>query len=121
MKKDDNGNVVGTKRVVWHLTNDALQPTPTPYGFVARNPLARAVPPNGKIQINLQVQANVPLIAFPTRPHVDDVTVPMLIQPGQDIVVTIENRSQHSPLLIEDKEGLVGLFPLVFDGVGEVG
>lgn len=121
-KKNDNGDVVGNTRVVWHLRGDALRPTQTPYGFIARNPFQRVVPPGQKLQINLQVQANLPLIAFPTRAHAEDVTVPtMIIQPGTDVTCVVENKSQHAALVIDDKEGLVALYPLAFDGVGEVG
>ena len=121
-KKNDNGETVGNTRVVWQISGDGLQPIRTPYGFIARNPFERAVPPGQKLQINLQVQANLPMIAFPTRSHADDVTVPsLIIQPGQDVVCTVENRSQQAALVISDKEGLVSLYPMAFDGVGEVG
>ena len=114
-------NEEGKPRVVWQLTNDGLQPSKTPHGFVARNPFQVVIPPEKRVQINLQVQANVPLLAFPTRIHADDVTVQLLIQPGQDITVVVENKSKHVPLVVDDKEGLVSLYPLISDAVGEVG
>jgi hypothetical protein len=121
-KKNDNGEAVGNTRVVWHLSGDALEPTKTPYGFIARNPVQFVVPPGKTVQVDLRVQANLPMIAFPTRAHADDVTVPSLvIQPGGNVVAIVENKSQHTPLVIDDKEGLVSLYPMAFDGVGERG
>lgn len=99
--------------ITWQISNDGLRPTEAPWGFVVRNPLARSIPPGMKMEIDLQVAANYPMLAFPVRSHQDDVSVPLLIQAGQDIVVTVENKSQHSPLIIEDKESLVNLYPLV--------
>jgi hypothetical protein len=121
-KKNDNGEVVGNTRVVWHLSNDGLKPTQTPFGFIARNPLQFVVPPGQKLRVDLRVQANLPMLAFPARAHADDVTVESLIlQPGTNVTCTVENKSQHSPLVVDDKEGLVALYPMAFDGVGEVG
>lgn len=121
-KKNENGEVVGNTRVVWHLINDGLKPSQTPFGFIARNPLQLVVPPGQKRLIDLQVQANLPMIAFPTNRHADDVTVPALIvYPGTTVTCVIENKSQHTPLVVDDKEGLVALYPMAFDGVGEVG
>lgn len=121
-KKNENGEVVGNTRVVWHLSNDGLQPTKTPFGFIGRNPFQRVVPAGMSIEIDLHVQANLPLLVFPSRAHSDDVTVKeLIVQPGQSIKVTVENKSQHLPLVVDDKEGLVSLYPLAFDGVGEVG
>lgn len=120
-RKNEDGTPAPA-RVVWHLSNDGLQPSKTPHGFLARNPLSRVIPPGQKLTINLQVQANVPLLAFPARSHADDVTVPSgVLQPGTDVTCVIENKSQHSSMVIEDKEALVSLFPLTWDGVGEVG
>ncbi len=109
------------KRVVWQLSNDGLVPSLAPHGFIARNPFARTIPPGQKMTISLQVQANVPMLAFPARSHADDVTVPLVFQVGQDIVCTVENKSNHAPLTLDDKEALVNLHPLMFDGTGEVG
>lgn len=102
--------------VTWHLSNDGLQPSPTPYGFIARNPVARVVPPGASLQISLQLQASLPMIAFPVSSHADDLTVAQLIAPGQDVVVTIQNKSQHTSLVVDDKEGLVNLCPVSFNG-----
>lgn len=99
--------------ITWQISNDGLRPTEAPWGFILRNPLARSVPPGMRMQIDLQVAANYPMLAFPVRSHADDVTVPMLIQAGEDVVITVENKSQYSPLIIEDKESLVNLFPLI--------
>lgn len=108
-------------RVVWQLSNDGLRPSPTPYGFLARNPLGRILPPETKMVVNLQVQANVPILAFPSRTHVDDVTCKQIFQPGEEITCVVENKSKHAPMTIEDKESLLSLFPLTFDGTADVG
>lgn len=109
------------RRVVWQLKNDGLTPAPAPHGFIARNPVQRTVLPGSKITINLEVQANVPLLAFPAKSHADDLTVQQIIQASSDIIVTIENKSQHVALVIDDKEALVNLYPLIFDSAAEVG
>ena len=114
-------NETSKPRVVWQISNDGLQPSPAPHGFVGRNPFQRIVSPGQKLLINLQVQANTPMLAFPSRSHADDVTVPMIIQAGRDVVVIVENKSQHIPLVVDDKEALVNLHPLLFDGSAEVG
>ena len=99
--------------ITWQISNDGLRPTEAPWGYVLRNPLARSIPPGMRMDIDLQVAANYPMLAFPARAHADDATVPMIIPAGKDVVVTIENKSQHSYLIIEDKEALVNLYPLV--------
>ena len=99
--------------ITWQISNDGLRPTAAPWGYVLRNPLARSIPPGHKMDINLQVAANYPMLAFPTRNHQEYSTVPLVIPAGQDIVITVENKSKHSALLIDDKESLVNLFPLV--------
>jgi hypothetical protein len=120
-EKTMSKNETPKPRVVWQLSNDGLQPSQTPYGFIGRNPLSRVIPPGEKLLISLQVQANVPLLAFAARSHADDVTCPQVFQPGQDIVCVVENKSKHAPLTVEDKESLISLFPLMFDGTGELG
>ena len=99
--------------ITWQISNDGLRPTEAPWGYVLRNPLARSIPPGHRMDINLQIAANFPMLAFPVRSHADYLTVPQIIQSGQEVIVTIENKSQHSALLIEDKEALVNLFPLL--------
>lgn len=99
--------------VTWQLSNDGLRPTSAPWGFVVRNPVMRSIPPGAKIHINLNVACNHPMLAFPVRSHADDLTVPQIIQAGQEVIVTVENKSQHTAFMIEDKEGLVNLHPLV--------
>lgn len=107
-----------TPQVVWQLQNDGILPSPAPHGFIARNPVQRTIPPGMTITINLEVRANVPLLAFPSRTHAEDVTVQQIVQAGSDIVVTVANKSQHSPITIDDKEALVNLYPLIFAGIG---
>jgi hypothetical protein len=111
----------GKPRVIWNLSNDGLLPSKAPFGFVIRNPLQVIVLPGQKRQISLHVAANVPLLAFPTRNHLDDIEVEQIIPQGQDVVVTIVNKSLHTPLVIDDKEGIVCVHPLLSDAVGEVG
>jgi hypothetical protein len=99
--------------ITWQISNDGLRPTEVPWGYVLRNPLARSIPPKHTMEIDLQVAANYPMLAFPARAHADSVTVPQIIPAGQDVVIRVENKSEYSPLIIEDKEALVNLFPLV--------
>ena len=102
-----------TPHITWHLTNDGLEPTRAPHGYVVRNPFSRVVPPGGAIEINLCVAADYPMFAWPARSHKDDVTVPLILQPGADLTVTVRNESKYSTMIVEDKEVLVNLTPIV--------
>ncbi len=113
LKKEPNMSDTSKLHVIWQLNNDGLRPTEAPWGFIARNPLTRAIPPNSKMTIDLYVAANCAMLAFPSRSHQDEVTVPQIIQAGQSVIVVVENRSQHSTLILDDKEPLVNLFPLL--------
>lgn len=106
--------------VIWNLSNDAIQPKPAPWGFIAQNPVQRVLPPGGKAKIDTGIAASCPLLAFP-RGEADHVTVQQLIPAGTNIVVMVENRSSHTSLVIDDKEALVNLHPLVFNGTAGVG
>lgn len=97
----------------WQLSNDGLRPTEAPWGFVVRNPVQRVIPPGAKIKIDLCVAASYPMLAWPARSHSDDVKVDLILQAGQDLIIEVENKSQHSSLVIDDKETLVNLCPLV--------
>jgi len=108
--------VVTQPHIVWQLSNDGLRPTEAPWGYVVRNPVMKMIPPGGVISVNLCVAANCPLIAFPTRSHQEDVTTTMLVMAGQEIVITVENKSKHAVLVLEDKEALVNIFPLLHAG-----
>lgn len=116
--------------VIFQLSGDALRPTEAPWGFMARNPVQRVVPPGASIEIDLQVSANVPLMAFPTRALSDSAfflnrdrsgRLPMTVfTAGSSVRISIENRGQ-SPLVLDDKEPLACLHPLVFSGSSELG
>lgn len=105
---------------VWRLNGDAMRPKEAPWGFVAQNPVQRAIPAGQKILIDTGISASVPMIASARGDQADYVTVPMLIPAGRNVVVTVENRSQHMPLVIDDREALVNLTPLLFHGTSEV-
>jgi hypothetical protein len=102
--------------IIWKLTNDGLRPTEAPWGYVIRNPVVKSVAPGATLTFGLCVSADCPLVAFPTRSHQENMTVQMLVLPGQEIVVTVKNTSVHSVLILEDKEGLVNVFPLLSTG-----
>lgn len=106
--------------VVWQLIGDGMQPAAAPWGFVLRNPVSRALPPGQKMQLKLGVAASVPMIAW-ARAGADYVSVPQFIPPGQEVVVTVENRSAHASLVLEDAEALVNIHPLIFKGLAGVG
>lgn len=139
MARKDRDNDAATERdngnpdVVWQLSGDALRPSPAPFGFIGRNPVDRIVPPGTNIRIDLQITANVPVLAFPVRRHGDTVRIvpdgmggsskegAVVIQPGTSVVVDVQNSSSQAPMVVEDKEGLVALHPLVFSGTSAVG
>lgn len=108
--------------VVWNLLNDAVEPRPAPFGFVVRNPVARSVPPKGKIQIRLGVSANVPMFAWARGDMRDYVTLEKeFIAPGTEVTVVVENKSEHSSLIVDDLEVLANVHPLVFKGTAGLG
>ena len=114
----------GSPDVVFNLSGDALRPTPAPFGFIARNPLGRPVMPGQTVRIALGVSANKPMLAFPLRRVADYVRVLdqpgcVVLQPGEELWATVMNAGT-APMMIEDKEGLVSLYPLVFSGSSEV-
>lgn len=100
----------------WTLTNDGMKPTPAPWGYIVRNPLVKSLPPGASMSLNLQVSADFPMLAWPAQSHTTDLTVPMIIVPGQDVVVTVTNTSQYSMLTLESAEPLVNLHPLMHVG-----
>lgn len=106
--------------VIWRLSNDALRPKEAPWGFVAQNPLQRMIPPGAKFKIDTGIAANVPMLVFPRGDMADYVTLPQVLPAGQNLTVTIENKSQHQALLIDDREPVANLHPLVFKGTSEV-
>ncbi len=109
-KRQDDGPKA---HITWRLNNDGLGPTKAPHGYVLRNPVSKGIPPGSKASVNLYVTADCPMFAWPTASHADSVTVPQFIPAGQEVVVVIENKSQHSVMLVETKEGLVNLHPLL--------
>lgn len=132
MSKNDRDNDPKTERdngspdIVWNLTNDGLRPSEAPWGFIARNPVQVSIPPGGSRTVNLQVSANRPMLAFPVARHASTVKVfgqpgLAMVTPATEVTVVIQNTSEHSPLTIDDKEGLVGLHPLNWRGTSAVG
>lgn len=111
-----NSNIQDDFDVVFKLSGDALKPSQAPWGFVARNPVQRVIEPNGSITVNMLIGANVPMLVFPMRQHLNTVEVTsQFLLPGQTLQVNIHNKSTIS-MVVDDKEGLVGLHPLMFDG-----
>jgi len=112
--------------IVWTLSEDGIRPSQTPYGFIAKNPVQRAVPPGGSMNVRLHVAANHPMLAFPARTVADSVKIlgregVQVLNAGEELTVTIVNESKHLPLVIDDDESLVHLHPLSFSGTSEVG
>jgi len=97
-------------RVVWHLIGDGLRPTQTPHWFIGRNPFERSLPPKVSMDVRLGVAANCNLIALPSAAHIE---VRQVIPAGEEIVVKVTNTSEHVPLTVGDREGLVRLVPLL--------
>lgn len=108
--------------VVWTLTDDGLEPAPAPWGFIARNPIQKVIAPRGGAVIQLLVSANVPMLCFPRTDLADAIEFesPILL-PGKKLTITVKNASEHSPLVLDDREALVNLHPMVFSGRAVVG
>lgn len=110
--------------VVWTLIGDGLEPKPAPWGYVVRNPLAMAVPPKTTREVRLGVAANVPMFVWPRGDMAEYAKVigdGGLHQPGRELRILIENKSEHAPLLVDDLEPLLNIHPLIFKGTAEVG
>jgi hypothetical protein len=106
--------------VIWHLAGDAMRPKGAPWGFVAQNPVQRVIPPGQKMRIDTGISANVPMLAFPRGDQADYVDVPIRVPAGHNLVVVVENKSQHTALVVDDAEAIANLCPLIFRGTTEV-
>jgi len=115
-----NDSVRPTQHVVWRLLNDAIRPKDAPWGFVVQNPFQRTLGPGQVLRIDTGVAANVPLIACARGDQAEYVTVPSIVPPGQTVVVVVENKSRHLPLVIDDREALANVHPLCWNGTSEV-
>lgn len=101
--------------VTWNVSGDGMSPREAPWGFVLRNPLIFSLPPGTHRDVPLQVSASTAVIAFPARSVASYATVPLMINAAVEIVVRVENKSEHMPLTVESGEPLVNVFPLVYD------
>lgn len=106
-------NETAVPRLIWHLSKDGMRPIRAPHWFVGRNPFERTVLPESSINVELCVSANCALLAFPVESHQGDATIPSVIAAGQEVIVTVTNRSKHMAMSIADGEGLVKLVPLL--------
>ena len=113
--------------VVWNLTGDALRPKPAPFGFIGQNPFLVSLAPEQGRLIKTGISANVPVLVYPTRTHMDDLrpakegqSWPVVVPAGEDINVIVVNPSKHVPMAVESSEPLVCITPLVFSGTTDV-
>jgi hypothetical protein len=102
--------------VTWHLHGDAIRPKDAPWGFVIQNPVQRVISPGQAIVIDTGVAASTPLFAWPRGDQGDHVSVQALIWAGQTVTVKVENKSKHAPLVIDDREAIVNVHPLTWNG-----
>lgn len=114
-KMSDNDNSSRLPGVTWTVSGDGMPPREAPWGFVVRNPLVFTLPPNTHRDVRLHVSVSTAVLAFPTRAVSDYVSVPQMINAGVELVVRVENKSTHMPLVVESGESLVNVFPLVYD------
>lgn len=108
------------QHVVWHLHGDAIRPKEAPWGFVVQNPVQKTIMPGQVVKIDTGIAANVPLLACVRGDQSEYVTVPQIVSAGQTLIVTVENKSKHLPLTIDDREALANLHPLTWSGSSEV-
>lgn len=111
----------------WHLSGDALRPKEAPFGFIGQNPFLVTLNPGQGRLIKTGISASVPLLVYPTRTHLDDLRPekdgqnwPIVVNPGEEINVVVVNNSKHSATSVEDREPLVCITPLVFNGTSDV-
>lgn len=123
MSKEDN-----RPSVAWNLSGDALEPRPAPFGFIVRNPFAVSLAAKQGRLIKTGVSSSsCALLVWPTRTHLatarpekEGQQWPIIVNAGEEVNVVIVNPSEHSPTGIEDKEGLLCVFPLVWNGTATV-
>ena len=115
-KSDDRSH----DHVVWRLHGDAIRPKEAPWGFVVQNPVQRVISPGQTVTVDTGVAANCPLVAWPRGGTDEYVTVPTVVIPGHPLVVTVENKSRHAALVLDDREALANVHPLTWDGTSEV-
>lgn len=108
------------QHVIWRLHGDAIRPKDAPWGFIVQNPVQRSLMPGQIVKIDTGVAANVPLIPCVRGDQTEYVTVPNIVPAGHTLVVTVENKSKHLPLLIDDREPLANVHPLSWNGTSEV-
>ena len=108
------------QHVVWHLVGDAIRPKDAPWGFVIQNPVQRVLMPGQVASIDTGVAASVPLVCWVRGDRADCMTVPQLVTPGTTLVVTVENKSKHMPLAIDDRVAMANVHPLSWGGTSEV-
>ncbi len=106
--------------VIWRLHDDAIRPKEAPWGFIVQNPVQRVIAPGQSLVINTGVAANVPLIASPRGDQGEYVSVPILVPAGHVLSVTIENKSKHVALVVDDREPVANVTPLSWNGTSEV-
>ena len=109
-----------SQRVIWRLHGDAIRPKDAPWGFIVQNPLARVLMPGQVINIDTGVSANIPMVCSARGDQASYVTVPAIVPAGQNLVVTVENKSKHLALTVDDKEPLANVHPLSWCGTSEV-
>ncbi len=110
----------------WTLSGDAMRPKEAPWGFIGQNPVQIVLAPGQSRLVKLGIAANVPLMLFPMRSHMDEVFAvdgkqwPIIVPMGDEIAVIVKNTSAHMALGVDDKEPLVAIHPLVFSGDTDV-
>jgi hypothetical protein len=119
-KMSKNEPTRSANHIVWRLHGDAIRPKDAPWGFVVQNPVQRIIQPGQKAVIDTGVAANAPLVAWPRGDQGDYVSMPLIVPGGQTLSVTVENKSRHSPLVIDDCEALANVHPLSWSGTSEV-
>jgi hypothetical protein len=117
MATKSNNNPEANLKIQWHLDGDGMRPVETAFGYAVRNPLVASIPPGATRRIDLHVATDHPMHVWPTRAHAPHSrvvsVVPGILQPGEDLMIDIENKSQHVTLTVETKEVLVNLSPVV--------
>lgn len=76
--------------------------------------------PGQVLHIDTGVAASVPMISCVRADQAEYVTVPLIVPAGITLVVTVENKSKHLPLVIDDREALANVHPLTWTGTSEV-
>lgn len=105
--------------VCWTLHDDGIRPKESSCGFVIQCPVDITVRPGEEVEFDLNVSADLPLIAY-SRKELGDWVRPsrVVFAPGERVRIVIRNASNHIPFTITSMQSALNVTPISFHGKG---